>query len=95
MSSCVPVVRVCVLGVGDHDEGGVELVQHEAAAQGQPGADRVQEAEQLLARHHLQYSFKRRFPKITQSFTITQKAPSRAFSWFKGPTSVFTFKTLC
>ena len=64
MSACAPVVRVCVLGVGDHDEGGVELVQHEAAAQGQPGADRVQEAEQLLARHHLQYIFKRRLPKI-------------------------------
>ena len=27
-------------------------------------------------------------------FTITEKAPSRAFSWLKVPTSAFTFKTL-
>ena len=27
-------------------------------------------------------------------FTITEKAPSRAFSWFKAPTRAFTFKTL-
>ena len=30
----------------------------------------------------------RRFPKITE------KAPTRAFSWLKAPTSAFTFKTL-
>ena len=29
------------------------------------------------------WSFKRRFPKITRSVTITEKAPTRAFSWFK------------
>ena len=28
-------------------------------------------------------------------FTITEKAPTRAFSWLKVPTSAFTFKTLC
>ena len=27
--------------------------------------------------------------------TITEKAPTRAFSWLKAPTSAFTFKTLC
>ena len=27
-------------------------------------------------------------------FTITGKAPTRAFSWLKAPTSAFTFKTL-
>ena len=27
--------------------------------------------------------------------TITEKAPSRSFSWLKAPTSAFTFKTLC
>ena len=27
-------------------------------------------------------------------FTIMEKAPSRAFSWLKAPTSTFTFKTL-
>ena len=25
--------------------------------------------------------------------TITEKAPTRAFSWLKAPTSAFTFKT--
>ena len=34
-------------------------------------------------------------PSVSQSvFTITGKAPTRAFSWFKAPTSAFTFKTL-
>ena len=27
-------------------------------------------------------------------FVITEKAPTRAFSWLKAPTSAFTFKTL-
>ena len=32
---------------------------------------------------------------VSQSvFTITEKAPTRAFSWLKAPTSAFTFKTL-
>ena len=30
----------------------------------------------------------------TTGCTITEKAPTRAFSWLKAPTSVFTFKTL-
>ena len=30
----------------------------------------------------------------TVSCTITEKAPTRAFSWLKAPTSAFTFKTL-
>ena len=35
-------------------------------------------------------------PSVPQRvFTITEKAPSRAFSWLKAPTSAFTFKTLC
>ena len=35
--------------------------------------------------------------KVRQSsvFTITEKAPTRAFSWLKVPISAFTFKTLC
>ena len=33
--------------------------------------------------------------KVREDIKITQKAPSRAFSWFKAPTSAFTFKTLC
>ena len=32
---------------------------------------------------------------VSQSvFTITEKTPTRAFSWLKAPTSAFTFKTL-
>ena len=34
-------------------------------------------------------------PSVPQLvFTITEKAPTRAFSWLKAPTSAFTFKTL-
>ena len=34
-------------------------------------------------------------PSVSHSvFTITEKAPTRAFSWLKVPTSAFTFKTL-
>ena len=31
---------------------------------------------------------------LLQSFTITEKAPTWAFSWLKVPTSAFTLKTL-
>ena len=34
-------------------------------------------------------------PSVPQPvFTITDKAPIRAFSWLKAPTITFTFKTL-
>ena len=34
-------------------------------------------------------------PSVSQLvFTITEKAPSRTFSWLKAPNSAFTFKTL-
>ena len=34
-------------------------------------------------------------PSVPQPvFTITEKAPTRAFSWLKAPTSAFTFQTL-
>ena len=34
-------------------------------------------------------------PSVSQSvFTITEEAPTMAFSWLKMPTSAFTFKTL-
>ena len=33
--------------------------------------------------------------KVREYFTITEKAPTRAFSWLKAPTSAFTFKMLC
>ena len=31
---------------------------------------------------------------MREDFTITKKAPTRAFSWLKAPTSAFTFKKL-
>ena len=31
---------------------------------------------------------------LREVFTITEKIPTRAFSWLKVPTSAFTFKTL-
>ena len=33
--------------------------------------------------------------KVREDFTITEKASTRAYSLMKGPTSAFTFKTLC
>ena len=33
-------------------------------------------------------------PKVHEDFKITDKAPTRAFSWLKAPTSAFTFKAL-
>ena len=32
--------------------------------------------------------------EIFEDFTITEKAPTWAFSWLKVPNSAFTFKTL-
>ena len=34
------------------------------------------------------------YPKVPEDFTITEKAPTRALSGLKPPTSAFTFKTL-
>ena len=31
---------------------------------------------------------------LREDFMITDKDPTRAFSWFKAPTSTFTFKNL-
>ena len=31
--------------------------------------------------------------RVREDFTITEKAPTRAFSWLRAPTSTFTFKT--
>ena len=33
--------------------------------------------------------------KDSEDFTITEMATTRAFSWLKVHTSIFTFKTLC
>ena len=32
--------------------------------------------------------------KRCEDFTITEKAPTKAFSWLKAPSSAFTLKTL-
>ena len=40
------------------------------------------------------YSAANRSIGSTTGCTITEKAPTRAFSWLKAPTSAFTFKTL-
>ena len=32
--------------------------------------------------------------KVIRRFVITEKAPTRAFSWLKAATTAFTFKTL-
>ena len=34
------------------------------------------------------------YPMVPEDFTITEKAPPRAFALLKAPTSAFTFKTL-
>ena len=52
-------------------------------------------------RHHstrtvpIKYSAVKRSIGSTIGCTITEKAPTRAFSWLKAPTRAFTFKTLC
>ena len=33
--------------------------------------------------------------RCIRRFVITEKAPTRAFSWLKAATTAFTFKTLC
>ena len=40
------------------------------------------------------YCSKKFHPKQIQKFVITEKAPTRAFSWLKAATTAFTFKTL-
>ena len=44
----------------------------------------------MVLRHSVLY----RAANDPSVFTITEKAPARAFSWLKVPTSAFTFKTL-
>ena len=42
-----------------------------------------------------QHSAANRSIGYTTGCTITEKAPTRAFSWLKAATTAFTFKTLC
>ena len=48
----------------------------------------------LLLPGGLLHSAVKRSIGSTTCCTITEKAPTRAFSWLKAPTSAFTFKTL-
>ena len=41
--------------------------------------------------HVIRQSFKRKF---VQKFFVTEKAPTRSFSWLKAATTAFTIKTL-
>ena len=51
-------------------------------------------ASRLTHYHRNITSAVKRFIGSTTGCTITEKAPTRAFSWLKAPTSAFTFKTL-
>ena len=51
--------------------------------------------------HQMNYSQERNVKQVLQTihrfhnrFTITEKDPTRAFSWFKTATTAFTFKTI-
>ena len=50
-------------------------------------SDRISETQDTSAWNEV-------YPNVPEDFTITEKAPTRAFSWLKAPTSAFTFKTL-
>ena len=51
---------------------------------------RTRPIDLCCAVHHVHKCFKKLHPK----FVITEKAPTRAFSWLKAATTAFTFKTL-
>ena len=85
------------LGGGDHLEqevgevGGVGQV-HAAPHHTSPGPLAVEVPTKLRESFHdivLTSAVKRSI-----GFTITEKAPTRAFSWLKAATTAFTFKTL-
>ena len=65
------------------------------------GAGRVHHQPRALVQHRVQAAhLVDKNIKLTsiiqkhEDFTITEKAPTRTFSWLKVPTSAFTFKTL-
>ena len=60
-------------------------------------APRLREAEDSGAGAHggqLEHGYFIRATNNPSVFTIVEKAPTRAFSWLKVPTSAFTFKKL-
>ena len=88
----VELLREELVDDGGHDLRGVE-VQVVAARQLAVHEVRVVLAEDLAEpRVHLGSSASK---SSIQRFVITEKAPTRAFSWLKAATTAFTFKTLC
>ena len=58
-----------------------------------PGGGTVQLGEGDTAQLVCRYILDTR--ASNEDFTFTERAPIRAFSWLKVPTSTFAFKTLC
>ena len=79
--------------------GGVDPVagagQRAVGVQHAPLAARLGVAGPQQPALHIRISAANRSIGSTTGCTITEKAPTRAFSWLKAPTSAFTFKTLC
>ena len=49
----------------------------------------------MLSDNYISFSaWNEGYPNVPEDFTITEKAPTRAFSWLKAATTAFTFKTL-
>ena len=75
-----------VLRAGE-EGGGAEL---------RPGHHRTRVRLHLRAQAALaQVGVTGHWPLDWTRFVITEKAPTRAFSWLKAATTAFTFKTLC
>ena len=56
-------------------------------------------ATHQLSRRNQEYFLKNAYnleleTKVLEIFTITKKAPTKAYSWVREATTVFTFKTL-
>ena len=56
--------------------------------------ERKKPGSEVRQRPYIRTSAVKRSIGSTTGCTITEKAPTRAFSWLKAPTSAFTFKTL-
>ena len=70
----------------------VELIDRFTALPADPG-DGVVAAQQQLHRVRCRVTSEDSKSSIRR-FVITEKAPTRAFSWLKAATTTFTFKTL-
>ena len=54
----------------------------------------VAQAGQLVTQGHVLALVTSASKRSMRRFVITEKAPTRAFSWLKAATTAFTFKTL-